>query len=80
MVITYIHLVRLMKLADHKSQLMYTFQCMNRHIAGMSMFKLQNSTATCKFPTEQEIKLMLSIVNAKRTKKNIIGFIFLLLK
>ena len=55
MVITYIHLVRLMKLADHKSQLMYTFQCMNQHIAGLSMFKLQNSTATCKFPTEQEI-------------------------
>ena len=47
--------IRLMKLADHKSQLMYTFQCMNRHIAGLSMFKLQNSNATCKFPTEQEI-------------------------
>ena len=56
-----------MKLADHKSQLMHTFQCMNRHIAGLSVFKLQNSTATYKFPTEQEINKLLSIFNAKRT-------------
>ena len=28
---------------------------MNQHIAGMSIFKLQNATATYKFPTEQDI-------------------------
>ena len=69
MVITYIHLVRLMKLADHKRQLMYTFQCMNQHIAGLSMFKLQNSTATCKFPTEQEINWCCQLLMPKEPKK-----------
>lgn len=54
-VTTYIRLVRLMKLADHKSQLVYTFQCMNRHIAGLSMFKLQIQLQLINFPLNRRL-------------------------